>query len=288
MPHKCYLCPKKAATLSDDALKCTSCGVFYHPSCAKRGKPDANNVFTACCGNFNKVSEVDEEDRHSDAASVLEDDEEDLKELDNSARILYKLLSKKIDNNYNQFHGSIDKINAKVKMIEERLDTLEDNALLLSEDIITEIYDRKSRENNFIIYNSADSKNAETSDKQMVIDLLSSCDEIPSFNINNIIVSRIGNKFVKGSNRPLKVTLPSNEDVHWIFHNKKALCKDDLSIAADLTRKQRNYLAHIIKELKKRKENGEDGLFIKYIRNVPTIAVNKSKMSIHGVASTSA
>lgn len=264
MPHKCFLCPKKPATLLDDAIHCAGCGSYYHPACAKRGKPNEDNIFKVCCEEAKQSDDIDPEN----AA--------DLGDLDVSAKALYKLLSKKIDDNYKNIIGSINNIKRKIVCIEERLDTIEDNALLVTEDIIAEIQDRNAREKNIMIYNSKDSNNAEASDKQMVSELLLSSNEVPPFNIDDIVVSRMGNKFINNSNRPLKVTLPSKENVHWVFHNKKALCKGDIGISADLTRQQRTYRSSVIKELKSRKEKGEEGLFIKYVRGVPTITVDKS------------
>lgn len=267
MPYKCFLCPKKSATLTENAAKCEGCNSYYHRSCAKKAKPNGDNVFRACCGSGDSTQSND----------VDSDDAEELDILDASARALYKLLSKKIDDNSDSIVGSIDNIKSKITTIEERLVTLEDNALFVSEDIIAELQDRNSREKNIMVYKLRDSVNAEATDKQRVIDLLSKCSAAPSFNVNDMVVSRLGNKFVDGSIRPLKVALPSKEDVHWVFHNKKMLCREGcIAISADLTRQQRAHQARVINELKNRKDKGEEGIFIKYIRGVPTITVDKS------------
>lgn len=244
----------------ETAKKCSNCGVIYHSSCAKRGKPNAKNVFFACCGEV----------------AADNGDEADINELDNNSKILFKLLSKKIDSNREIIEEAIKKINSNILDIEDRLDTLEENGLCTGEDLIAEIRDRKSRENNFIIYNLTDTKNASATDHQTVVDLLSTCKDTPPFDLDNIIVSRLGNKFSSGNIRPLKVTLPSNEHVHWIFSQRKFICKNKITISADLTRKQREFLASIVRELKTRKNNGENDIFIKYIRGVPTIVKDKS------------
>lgn len=268
MPFKCFLCPRKAATLTDDATKCSGCNSYYHPSCARKAKPSFDGTFSACCGNGNA------DPRHSvDIPSDLSD----LDELDNNSKILFKLLSKKIDDNFNNMVASVNNLKTKIIVVEQRLDILEKNALHKSENVVAEIQDRLSRAKNIIIYKLRDAANAEISDKQRVIEVLSQGDRQPSFNINDIIVSRIGNKFVNKVTRPVKVTLPSVEDVHWVFHDKRVLCgKSDIAISADLTRQQREYRSSVVDELKSRLEQGEEGLFMKYVRGVPTICVDKS------------
>ncbi|KAF5308487.1 hypothetical protein FQR65_LT06151 [Abscondita terminalis] len=121
------------------------------------------------------------------------------------------------------------------------MDILEDNAFHSSEDIIAELQDRKSRLNNIMVYNLPDSVNAEASDQQS--DLFDKC-----------------NKFHEKTIRPLKITRPSKEDVHWIFQNKKTRCKDiNIAISADLTQQQRAYRLKVVEELKSRLDKGKKG-----------------------------
>lgn len=44
-----------------------------------------------------------------------------------------------------------------------------------------------------------------------------------------------------------------------------------LKISGDLTNKKREYRSSVINELKQQKENGEENLYIEYIKGVPNI-----------------
>lgn len=260
MMHKCFLCPLKNRTLKDDSIKCSRCGAHYHSACAKRAMPDANNVFNACCGDVNEDVE-----------------DEEFNQLDSNLKLLYQLLCKKIDEKFDSFKEDLITVKSRLSEIEERLDTVEEKVLYLNEDIITEITDRLERKNNILIFNMKDSKDSANTDKVAIINLLSKVEQQPPFDLNSIIVSRMGNKFVAEKPRPIKVSLPLSEHVHWVLKNKKHICKDvNISITTDSTVKQREFRSSVLGVMNDRKKNGEEGLFIKYVRGVPTIASNSA------------
>ena len=75
--------------------------------------------------------------------------------------------------------------------------------------------------------------------------------------------------------RTFKVTLPSVSDVHWLFHKKKNIVSvaefSSISMPSDMTNKQINYKNKILNELKFRKNQGENNLYMKYVKVIPTI-----------------
>lgn len=89
----------------------------------------------------------------------------------------------------------------------------------MAEDIISDINDRTSRENNVIVSNMPDCVNANYTDMENFVKILEDCSEDRTLNINDIKLSGLGNKFLKYISRPLKVALPSNEHAHW-FHQQ--------------------------------------------------------------------
>lgn len=278
-PVKCFICPDKKPTLTDNNSSVYSgCGERYHPSCATRGKPNDKGVFAACCGIKKDDSEGNDGDN------------DNIDDLDKNSKLLYKLISKEFKSSIqvvNKKLGDLDikldktviRLDQRILDIEGRLESVEENSLHLVENTIAEMMDRKFRERNVILYNLPDSKNAAKSDCQKFIELLSPCSDDLPFKIGDIKVRRLGNKFVNGKVRPLKITLPTVNDVHWLFHHKRDICKDKLFISGDLTTMQRQYKSRVINELKQRKEDGESDLVIKYVRGVPTI-ISKSKQSV--------
>lgn len=202
------------------------------------------------------------------------DDDEDYNKLDENSKALFNLLNKKLNNLESKFEGLSSSLSEKVTELEDRVVAIEESALHQVDSIIHEINDRQSRANNIIIYNLCDSKDAAKNDFQRLQQLLSRCDGDLPFDINSVEHQRLGNKFINGKSRPLRVTLPSKNHVHWIFSQKKNIIDGSLGISGDLTKNQRAYRASIIKELKRRKSDGETNLFLKYVKGSPTIAVN--------------
>lgn len=95
--------------------------------------------------------------------------------------------------------------------------------IIYSEEVISDIRDRQQKENNLIVYNLPDFKNAQISDLHKFIGLLGKSSEVPSFSFDGIEVFRWRNKFNANAIRPFEVALPSNESVNWVFHQKKSI-----------------------------------------------------------------
>ncbi|KAF5289113.1 hypothetical protein FQA39_LY15215 [Lamprigera yunnana] len=256
--------PKKNATLDDsNAVKCSKCGLLYHPSCAKRAKINADGWVSFCC--------------YSTAA----DEVNEVNDLDENSRVLFKLIEAKFNGLEVKFNGLDSKIDntlitvkEKLCELDDRVLKLEDNNVYLLENVISEINKRNSKECNCIIYKLEDSENAVKKDIELFKNLLACCNDEPSFNINDIKLIRLGKKFKSGVDRPLKVVFPNKDCLHWFFHNKKMIIeksKKSIIITGDLTNAQRDFRNKVLSEIKLHREKGEDNLFMKYINGIPTI-----------------
>ncbi|KAF5286833.1 hypothetical protein FQA39_LY00366 [Lamprigera yunnana] len=181
MPVKCAMCPKKNATLDDsNAVKCSKCGLLYHPSCAKRAKINADGWVSFCC--------------YSTAA----DEVNEVNDLDENSRVLFKLIEAKFNGLEVKFNGLDSKIDntlitvkEKLCELDDRVLKLEDNNVYLLENVISEINKRNSKECNCIIYKLEDSENAVKKDIELFKNLLACCNDEPSFNINDIKLIRL-------------------------------------------------------------------------------------------------
>ncbi|KAF5282438.1 hypothetical protein FQA39_LY17553 [Lamprigera yunnana] len=179
---KCAMCPKKNATLDDsNAVKCNKCGLLYHPSCAKRAKINADGWVSFCC--------------YSTAA----DEVNEVNDLDENSRVLFKLIEAKFNGLEVKFNGLDSKIDntlitvkEKLCELDDRVLKLEDNNVYLLENVISEINKRNSKECNCIIYKLEDSENAVKKDIELFKNLLACCNDEPSFNINDIKLIRLG------------------------------------------------------------------------------------------------
>ncbi|KAF5301425.1 hypothetical protein FQA39_LY02154 [Lamprigera yunnana] len=181
MPVKCAMCPKKNATLDDsNAVKCSKCGLLYHPSCAKRAKINADGWVSFCC--------------YSTAA----DEVNEVNDLDENSRVLFKLIEAKFNGLEVKFNGLDSKIDntlitvkEKLCELDDRVLKLEDNNVYLLENVISEINKRNSKECNCIIYKLEDSENAVKKDIELFKNLLACCNDEPSFNIIDIKLIRL-------------------------------------------------------------------------------------------------
>lgn len=278
MPFKCFLCPSKKATLGEDSDKCTNCDARYHHSCRVRAKPDKNGVYNACCGTLGNTSNayLDSDNSSRQSSSQFNRTSQnytpEFEELDNNSKILFKLLSEKIDRIDFKLDSTVNKFNKKLLELDERVENLELSTPYIMEEVICEMKNRKFRENNIIIYNLQDSSSASSTDNALFIKLFSNISEDIPFSSDNISVSRLGNKFQNNVSRPLKVKLPSLDCVHWIFKHRKAISNvNNIIIANDLTPAQREFRAKILRELKERKNKGETDIYMKVVNGMPKI-----------------
>ena len=144
--------------------------------------------------------------------------------------------------------------------------------------ISNELYERKIRENNIIIYGvpeSASNNRFEVyaEDLQITRDKLNNIK--PDLAITKII--RLGKKF-DNKPRPIKVILDSPIEVNFIFKNRNKLPNNRIKL--DYTPLQQKHMTKIYKELEDRKNNGEIDLTLKFVHNIPKIVKLESKPTI--------
>lgn len=82
-------------------------------------------------------------------------------------------------------------------------------------------------------------------------------------------VLRVGKLGVRP--RPLKLILPSHDDVLRCLRNRRSLRDSDIRINSDLTELQRAHLRELRRQLKARMEGGETDITIRYVDGVAKI-----------------
>ncbi|CAH0553575.1 unnamed protein product [Brassicogethes aeneus] len=139
------------------------------------------------------------------------------------------------------------------------------------EDIITEIAERKKRENNLIIFNLPES---ETTDECKIKEILSN---ITNEDIMIKITRRLG-KENSNSVRPLKIELIKKEDVYTVLKNKHKLKTQELKIqiTTDKTPLQRQHFKSLLEKIEQHKQSGETDMYIKYVNGNPVISKGKN------------
>lgn len=147
------------------------------------------------------------------------------------------------------------------------------------EEVIQEVEERQVRKRNIIVLGVAECT-ASTKKERDEYERVSSggiinylCPDIPS---TSITASRLG-KYDPHRSKPrlLKVKLSDEDSVHRIIRKARDL-RDSISyksirIFYDKTPKQIEYFNTVRMELKKRIDDGENDLRIKYVRGIPTI-----------------
>lgn len=168
----------------------------------------------------------------------------------------------------------------KIKHIENDLTTLKnkrqgnpssESLFSTHEELIVELKSRHEREKNIIIVGMNEPSNKNSSDRRK-----HDYDEV--FKIINLMIQncpepikcmRLG-KYNPDKNRPIKVLFTSAGTPKLLLRNKSKL-PENIRMYSDQTPAQKNYMEALSSELKRREENGETDLTIKYIKGVPKI-----------------
>lgn len=107
-----------------------------------------------------------------------------------------------------------------------------------------------------------------TDDKDKCINIIK---YVSNVNLDNTKICRLG-KRVGGKTRPIKIILNNESEALSILRQKRNLPKSrKASIQADQTPMQRDYFLKIKSEIKKREDEGENNLTIRYVKGIPTI-----------------
>lgn len=137
--------------------------------------------------------------------------------------------------------------------------------------LISEIQDRNFRSKNLIVHNIPECtseviRERVDFDKTQVIHLLEKLEMESNVDFK---VSRIGKK--SNQTRPIRLMLPSANIAVDCLKRKKKLENTKIKISADMTYMQRQEIKKLYDELNTRRDNGEDGLVIRYSKSIPYI-----------------
>ncbi|KAK9882568.1 hypothetical protein WA026_022196 [Henosepilachna vigintioctopunctata] len=132
-----------------------------------------------------------------------------------------------------------------------------------------ELPERTNRARNIMIFNVEGSnfnkvKDRASHDKSQILELLTKLDVEPV----DFRVYRIGRTSLP---RPVKVIFNNPSLPAEILRKKFKLIPSGVKIKNDLTQFQRIQMKEVYAELKRRKENGEEGLIVRYRNNAPVI-----------------
>ncbi len=157
-----------------------------------------------------------------------------------------------------------------ISKLNEKVDKLESSIDVKVQDAINDYRNREARKCNIIIHNVPESNKENPKDRMkddtvQVMDMIEGAMELETANINSAI--RLGKKDSEGRVRLLKVTVDSVKSKREILINAKKLRGigkwKNIFVTPDLAPKERQQNKELREELKKRREDGEDGLVIR-------------------------
>lgn len=166
----------------------------------------------------------------------------------------------------------MDMMQVEMERLREQL-TSPSSKSMADDTVISEIYERQRRANNVIVYNlqECNDSNSQVSDMSKVVELIK---EITHEDLAVVKVFRIGKKNKNGA-RALKVVFSSADDALKVVKMRRNVKRERrVYIDADLTPSQVSYLQSLRKEVADRRQEGEDGLYIRYSAGVPKISKN--------------
>lgn len=219
--------------------------------------------------------------------------------LDNFAQLPTKEDFSKLASGISDLKAQLNDLSCKVSDIEPRLAVAENDISDLkgeiaelkstsldqstTEHIFEEFNDRLRRAKNIILYKlpESNSNNADLN-KAHDLDILNKIFQSLGVSFSSFSFFRIGRS--KGrAPRPLKVTLPSSDDVRSFFTTFSVdkiasihASYSEIELSRDRTPNERKLLSKLRKELEERTKTGETDLTIKFVNGTPAI-VKKPK-----------
>lgn len=200
---------------------------------------------------------------------MTETDKQLFDKLDSNTKALWSL----IENRFNFFEEIHEKQEKRLKTLENKVAKVEKTLDMKEINFFREVNERKTREKNILLFNSKDSPNAKNTDLRYLKNLFQNSTvsmEVP-FDLNLIIVRRLGKNFKKDFNRPLLISMPSVDSVSWVFKNKNEIFTGDVYIANDQTKAQREYYKKLKVEVSAKNGKGDGKFAIRYYHKVPEI-----------------
>lgn len=171
-------------------------------------------------------------------------------------------------------------IDSKIATLEHKIESLkitnddhpQRHKSFCYEDFIRETQERQHREKNLIIrgikeIHSTDLEVRRRHDFEEVKNIIKMAN---SDSVDPIKTIRLGN-YKPDSHRPIKVIFEANETPKAILRNKKNIKPESIKIYSDETPQQKHYREKLQEELRRRQNNGEADITIKYIRGIPKI-----------------
>lgn len=179
--------------------------------------------------------------------------------------------------------SDVRELKKAIDSLQKDLNDLKDNKEIrnsdnnMFDDVVQEITERETRKRNLVLFGPTEQHQVTTeermlADKALIADILNTADT-PTQNLN-LKPIRLG-RYSPGKNRPIKVTLESEDQVHMIIKKARELKNVDrfkhISISVDRTPKQIEDYRNVKKAFDERKNNGETNIKIKYINGYPRI-----------------
>jgi len=257
---------KGCGTVVVKPITCPSCSIASHPSCLSRtGHPHSEGLFRDCKKSPRSVSTMD-----------LSNDL--LVNIQRLIRSEFENFRKEI---LNLYQADFVKISDNIQSLSDRIKKLEfDLASGVSmaplphpeEDIIVELADRNRRSNNLIFYNLDEVADSSSPDERHRVDLSLAKDIVQVIIPDGVSISKVTRLGGRGTGRarPLRVTLPTKEDVISILRNKRRYV-GPVKIYQDQTTKQRKFFNDLRSRLKEYHEAGDINKTIRYFDGVPKI-----------------
>jgi hypothetical protein len=118
--------------------------------------------------------------------------------------------------------------------------------------------------------------NRRAADLRMITEIISNI--APDISTDSINAYRLGKRGNLDKPVPLKIVLRSRDYVFEVLKNKRKV-RDaylNISITTDKTAMQREQLKKTLGSLRKRTQQGEEGLYVKYINGNPVILKSKN------------
>lgn len=289
------------------SVTCSNCNRMLHKTCANMAKANAKELDEWKCTECTSVDVAigDNTENASCSSGMAELTPRPIKRvavnspiievspdktLDSS--IVYELrhLRQEISEMKTFLRDGLTKCFDRLDSLELRIKTIEDKstgaptphgtnistttATECYETMVAEIQERSVRMKNVIICGIKETNNNNSSDRVKydmceVTKIIKLADQ----NLGEPLKCYRLGKYDASKNRPIKIILPSADSAQTVLRNSNRISNQfpNVKCFSDQTPQQKKYLYDLRDELKRRTDNGEGDLTIKYVRGTPKI-----------------
>lgn len=318
MPCTCSMCSQNIRE-NAPSIQCTKCRMWIHAKCTNMSKSEFTDtakkimkkeLLWACESCKKEVSVIFSDNEQE------EDDEEDSVPTGKIEQLFekhYKRITTCFEAKFNKFKEEIannvadirkevndmkkevskvskhnTKLTSEYSLLDKKLTDVEGKINQLStptENIITEMNERRRRESNVIALNVKESNKKDGKDR-LVDDRNQLSAALPPEiipNLSNYRIRRLGRP-VAGRTRPMLITTPNAAEAMTILKTKSEHAMDGESgiiFKSDLTPAQTSYLKELREELNALHEKGEKDKTIRYINGIPRIVKSNDNTNIN-------